>query len=211
MFKRKKREKIEVPEDKTMELQENPSEEISVNAETDDAVETETTEALEAQNKEVESDKIDKESMCEVSNMCEVSEESEISSEERKPAADEETAQESDTTDVKDSIHAYCIEAGYGEEMSEKLKEEYSRIEKEIKSGAMSGESIELLMRGINYASDLEKAMVEGEIRGRNATIKETLMMTEDSDGIPHPGSGQAGISGKHRAANIFDLARGAF
>ena len=54
----------------------------------------------------------------------------------------------------------------------------------------------------------LEEAELRGEIRGRNARIAEFMRQVHDSDGVPHPGCGQASGSAP---ASIFDLARGAW
>lgn len=85
-----------------------------------------------------------------------------------------------------------------------------AEIAGELESGEISEATLTLLLRGIDYEKDLAHAAEEGEIRGRNETIREDMLMEEESDGLPHPGTGHGAISG-HRRGNIFDLARGAF
>lgn len=85
-----------------------------------------------------------------------------------------------------------------------------AEIAGELESGEISEATLTLLLRGIDYEKDLAHAAEEGEIRGRNETIREDILMEEESDGLPHPGTGHGAISG-HRPGNIFDLARGAF
>ena len=85
-----------------------------------------------------------------------------------------------------------------------------AEIAGELESGEISEATLTLLLRGIDYEKDLAHAAEEGEIRGRNETIREDMLMEEESDGLPHPGTGHGAISG-HRPGNIFDLARGAF
>ena len=84
-----------------------------------------------------------------------------------------------------------------------------AEIAGELESGEISEATLTLLLRGIDYEKDLAHAAEEGEIRGRNETIREDMLMEEESDGLPHPGTGHGAISG-HRPGNIFDLARGA-
>ncbi len=85
-----------------------------------------------------------------------------------------------------------------------------TEIAGELESGEISEATLTLLLRGIDYEKDVAHAAEEGEIRGRNETIREDILMEEESDGLPHPGTGHGAISG-HRPGNIFDLARGAF
>ncbi len=85
-----------------------------------------------------------------------------------------------------------------------------AEIAGELESGEISEATLTLLLRGIDYEKDLAHAAEEGEIRGRNETIREDMLMEEESDGLPHPGTGHGAIS-DHRPGNIFDLARGAF
>ena len=85
-----------------------------------------------------------------------------------------------------------------------------AEIAGELESGEISEATLTLLLRGIDYETDLAHAAEEGEIRGRNETIREDMLMEEESDGLPHPGTGHGAIS-DHRPGNIFDLARGAF
>lgn len=85
-----------------------------------------------------------------------------------------------------------------------------AEIAGELESGEISEATLTLLLRGIDYEKDLAHAAEEGEIRGRNETIREDMLMEEESDGLPHPGTGHGAISG-HRPGNIFDLTRGAF
>ena len=85
-----------------------------------------------------------------------------------------------------------------------------AEIAGELESGEISEATLTLLLRGIDYEKDLAHAAEEGEIRGRNETIREDMLVEEESDGLPHPGTGHGAISG-HRPGNIFDLARGAF
>lgn len=73
-------------------------------------------------------------------------------------------------------------------------------------------ETMEILLKGVDYDADVEKAMAEGEIRGRNAVIVEEfrdLRAEQKDDGIPRLG-GSPGMSSAKRSNTIFDLARDA-
>lgn len=62
---------------------------------------------------------------------------------------------------------------------------------------SMSPEGVELF----------RQALAEAELRGRNTAVEEHLLTADDSDGIPHPGSGNASFAAG-RPTSIFDLAR---
>ncbi len=51
------------------------------------------------------------------------------------------------------------------------------------------------------------QALADAELRGRNTAVEEHLLTADDSDGIPHPGSGNASFAAG-RPTSIFDLAR---
>ena len=61
----------------------------------------------------------------------------------------------------------------------------------------MSPEGVELF----------RQALADAELRGRNTAVEEHLLTADDSDGIPHPGSGNASFAAG-RPTSIFDLAR---
>lgn len=62
---------------------------------------------------------------------------------------------------------------------------------------SMSPEGVELF----------RQALADAELRGRNTAVEEHLLTADDSDGIPHPGSGNASFAAG-RPTSIFDLAR---
>lgn len=67
----------------------------------------------------------------------------------------------------------------------------------EILLQSMSPEGVELF----------RQALADAELRGRNTAVEEHLLTADDSDGIPHPGSGNASFAAG-RPTSIFDLAR---
>ena len=115
---------------------------------------------------------------------------------------------ESDETDESDEAETPAERAV--DETRADVRAMLAEIAGELESGEISEATLTLLLRGIDYEKDLAHAAEEGEIRGRNETIREDMLMEEESDGLPHPGTGHGAISG-HRPGNIFDLARGAF
>ena len=119
---------------------------------------------------------------------------------------------ESDETDESDEAEtpAERAVAIVPDETRADVRAMLAEIAGELESGEISEATLTLLLRGIDYEKDLAHAAAEGEIRGRNETIREDMLMEEESDGLPHPGTGHGAISG-HRPGNIFDLARGAF
>ena len=119
---------------------------------------------------------------------------------------------ESDETDESDEAEtpAEWAVAIVPDETRADVRAMLAEIAGELESGEISEATLTLLLRGIDYEKDLAHAAEEGEIRGRNETIREDMLMEEESDGLPHPGTGHGAISG-HRPGNIFDLARGAF
>ena len=119
---------------------------------------------------------------------------------------------ESDETDESDEAEtpAERAVAIVPDETRADVRAMLAEIAGELESGEISEATLTLLLRGIDYEKDLAHAAEEGEIRGRNETIREDMLMEEESDALPHPGTGHGAISG-HRPGNIFDLARGAF
>jgi hypothetical protein len=84
------------------------------------------------------------------------------------------------------------------------------RLQEEMSAGKLSDESIQALQHALHYDEDLERAAVEAELKGRNEAIEERIRLFDETDGLPHPGGGDAGMSTKRRPMSIFDLARGA-
>lgn len=76
--------------------------------------------------------------------------------------------------------------------------------------GKFERESMEMAHKAINHDSDVAAAADEGEVKGRNAKINETLRRRQEGDGVAALG-GSAGKVGPQKKANsIFDVASGA-
>ena len=92
-------------------------------------------------------------------------------------------------------------------EFGERLTGIVERLLSEIGAGRLGEGTVMTLAMGLDSERAVAEASAAGEIRGRNTAIEEHLLTRDDSDGVPHPGSG-AGCSA--RPTSIFDLARGA-
>lgn len=114
-----------------------------------------------------------------------------------KEAADEEKAE---APAASEPAEAAAEEAPAAEEAAPAApapEEEAEPLTLESLLQSMSPEGIELF----------RQALAEAELRGRNTAVEEHLLTADDSDGIPHPGSGNASFAAG-RPTSIFDLAR---
>ena len=75
--------------------------------------------------------------------------------------------------------------------------------------GKFTPETIEMAMKAINHDVDVDEAALEGEIRGKNTKIEETLKRNEAGDGVAAL-AGKNNIPPKRAGQSIFDEARGA-
>ena len=92
-------------------------------------------------------------------------------------------------------------------EFGERLTGIVESLLSEIGAGRLGEGTVMTLAMGLDSERAVAEASAAGEIRGCNTAIEEHLLTRDDSDGVPHPGSG-AGCSA--RPTSIFDLARGA-
>lgn len=75
--------------------------------------------------------------------------------------------------------------------------------------GKFTPETIEMAMKAINHDADVTEASYEGEVRGRNTKIDETLRKRQSGDGVAAL-AGKNNIPPKRAGRSIFDEARGA-
>lgn len=76
--------------------------------------------------------------------------------------------------------------------------------------GKFSEQSLMMAMKAMSHDEDVANAGHEGEVRGKNTKINETLRKKEKGDGLA-PLNGKNGDSGtKNRNMNIFDFAEAA-
>lgn len=58
-------------------------------------------------------------------------------------------------------------------------------VAKDAMMGKFSPETIEMAIKAQNYDNDVEQAGIEGEVRGKNTKVKETLRKPTKGDGTP--------------------------
>lgn len=123
-------------------------------------------------------------------------------------AAEEEEGQTVEYAETVATVLGKLPEASdRSPEFGERLTGIVERLLSEIAEGRLDEETVMMLAMGLDSERAVAAASAAGEIRGRNTAIEEHLLTRDDSDGVPHPGSG-AGCSA--RPTSIFDLARGA-
>lgn len=123
-------------------------------------------------------------------------------------AAEEEEGQTVEYAETVATVLGKLPEASdRSPEFGERLTGIVERLLSEIAEGRLGEETVMMLAMGLDSERAVAAASAAGEIRGRNTAIEEHLLTRDDSDGVPHPGSG-AGCSA--RPTSIFDLARGA-
>lgn len=75
-------------------------------------------------------------------------------------------------------------------------------VAKDAMMGKFSPETIKMAIKAQNYDNDIEQAGVEGELRGKNTKIKETLRKPTKGDGTPQ----LAGKNGGQKVAAMPDM-----
>lgn len=76
--------------------------------------------------------------------------------------------------------------------------------------GKFSPESIRMAISAVHHDSDVEEAAAEGEVRGRNANIKEKLRKPKRGDGMPNMGGKNQQSSQPKERRSIFAMAEDA-
>ena len=123
-------------------------------------------------------------------------------------AAEEEEGQTVEYAETVATVLGKLPEASdRSPEFGERLTGIVERLLSAIAEGRLGEETVMMLAMGLDSERAVAAASAAGEIRGRNTAIEVHLLTRDDSDGVPHPGSG-AGCSA--RPTSIFDLARGA-
>lgn len=98
------------------------------------------------------------------------------------------------------------LETGQLDEALETLE----NIGNQLRNGEVTMETLDLVVRGLEFDRAVAAAEAAGELRGRNSQIEEKYMKPVESDGVPHLGSNGNGGRRADRIASIFDLARNA-
>lgn len=103
-------------------------------------------------------------------------------------------------------LQSYQEEKGLSEEQMEQAVAVWLGITKDSLTGKLTQETLDMIIKAINYDQDIEQAAEEGEIAGRNAKIIEKLKKRTEGDGTM-PLGGKNGAVEPPRRRSIFDLA----
>ena len=125
--------------------------------------------------------------------------------------AQEKEYEEQYTSNLAESLQnleAAQAEYGLSDEQVDNTMRWLIGIAKDAMMGRFAPETIAMAIKAQNYDTDIEQARTEGEVRGKNAKIRETLRKRTQGDGT-------APLGGKHgevttaptRRKSIFDLA----
>lgn len=98
---------------------------------------------------------------------------------------------------------------GLSDETVDAAMELLMTIVKDGVVGKFTEQSLQMAMKAMSHDEDVANAGHEGEVRGKNAKIKETLRKREKGDGIAQL-NGKNGSAQPQRRRSIFDVARDA-
>lgn len=98
---------------------------------------------------------------------------------------------------------------GLSDETVDAAMELLMTIVKDGVVGKFTEQSLQMAMKAMSHDEDVANAGHEGEVRGKNAKIKETLRKREKGDGMAQL-NGKNGSAQPQRRRSIFDVARDA-
>ncbi len=75
--------------------------------------------------------------------------------------------------------------------------------------GKFSPESIHMALNAINHDNDVDNAMQEGEVKGKNTKINEKLRRMRDGDGMANLAGKNSIPQPQQKARSVFDIAKG--
>lgn len=81
-------------------------------------------------------------------------------------------------------------------------------IAKDAMMGKFSPETIEMAIKAQNYDNDIEQARIEGEVRGKNTKVKETLRKPTKGDGAPQLAGKNGGQKSAHSMPDMGAIDR---
>lgn len=87
------------------------------------------------------------------------------------------------------TLETYASEKGIPDEKIDEAMETLATINRDYMLGKITPETVELMLKAINYEADIETAAMEGEVAGRNAKIEEKLRKSKKGDGTAQIGS----------------------
>jgi len=92
--------------------------------------------------------------------------------------------------------------AGQAPELAEAARKWLDNVAAAVRDGNYSAEAFDMAVKAMNYDRDVREA----EVRGRNASIRASVMTPPKSDGVPRLGASSPAPAS---APSIFDIARG--
>lgn len=85
---------------------------------------------------------------------------------------------------------------GIDDDTIDEAMSKYAEMARNFMMGDITDEAIDLMLKAINYDTDVENAAAEGEVAGRNARIEERLRKRDSGDGtIALDGKNSVGAS----------------
>lgn len=75
--------------------------------------------------------------------------------------------------------------------------------------GKFTPESIHMALNAINHDNDVDNAMQEGEVKGKNTKINEKLRSMKDGDGMANLAGKNSVPRRQNKMRSVFDIAKG--
>ena len=98
-------------------------------------------------------------------------------------------------------------ELGLTDEKADEALKLIIKIANDAIMGIFTRESLEMVLKAINYDTDVAAADYEGEVRGKNTKITEKLRQKEAGDGVPVLGGKSGGALKTQPVDDIFSQA----
>lgn len=105
------------------------------------------------------------------------------------------------------TIESIQKEEGIDDTEIDNIMEFLIGIMKDAILGKFSKESILMARKALNHDADVAIADHEGEVRGKNTKIKESLRKSKQGDGMPMLNGQNGSVSEKRKPKTMFDLA----
>lgn len=102
-----------------------------------------------------------------------------------------------------DALDAAAEEAGVDDEVKDAAFEQFANVVDDAIRDKVSKETWMMFIKGITHDSDVESALAEGEVRGRNTRIKEALR--KPSERVPPAVGGQGGTPRRQQGSGFLE------
>ena len=107
-----------------------------------------------------------------------------------------------------ETLSQFQSERGLSDEQIDEIMKKAISIVSDGVVGKFAPETLDMIMKAMNYDTDVANAAEEGEIAGRNARISEQLRTSQKGDGTaPLSGKNNTPAPKQARSKNMFDLA----